>query len=152
VAVHPYPHVYSVTGRATTSGNVQTSIGGLDPLPVAPPIEFDGPGNVWSPENLLTAAVAGCLVLTFRGISRASGLEWQQLDCHTEGVLERVAGISRFTRFVTRAVLTLPASANPELARRVLEKSEHGCLVANSLNSTRELHIELRTGRPCPDA
>jgi uncharacterized OsmC-like protein len=72
-------------------------------------------------------------------------LEWQQLDCRTQGVLERVGGVSRFTHFITNAVLTLPGNVNLELARRVLEKSEHGCLVANSLNATRELRIELKT-------
>jgi organic hydroperoxide reductase OsmC/OhrA len=143
--VHPYPQVYSVTGHATASGNVQTTTDGRAPLPVAPPIQFDGPGNVWSPETLLTAAVADCLILTFRGISRVSSLEWQQLDCHTQAVLERVSGVSRFTRFITHAVLTLPANANRELARRVLEKSESGCLIANSLNATRELNIEFKT-------
>ena len=118
---------------------------GLPALPVAPPIQFDGPGNVWSPETMLTAAVADCLILTFRSISRASGLEWQQLECQTEGVLERVGGVSRFTRFITHATLTLPASADHELARRVLEKSESGCMVSNSLNAKRELKVELKT-------
>ncbi len=88
---------------------------GLAALPVAPPIQFDGPGNVWSPETMLTAAVADCLILTFRSISRASGLEWQKLECKTESVLERVDGVSRFTRFITYATLTLPASANVNL-------------------------------------
>jgi len=143
--VHPYPHVYSVTGYATASGNVQTTVDGLAPLPVAPPIQFDGPGNAWSPETLLTAAVANCLILTFRAISRASKLDWQQLDCRTQGVLERVGGVSRFTHFITHAVLTLPVTVNLELARRLLERSEHGCLIANSLNATRELKIELQT-------
>lgn len=143
--MHPYPHVYSVTGHARPSGNVQTTVDGLAPLPVALPVQFDGSGNAWSPETLLAAAVADCLILTFRALSRASRLEWQELDCCTQGVLERVGGVSRFTHFITHAVLTLPVSVNPELARRVLEKSEHGCLVANSLNATRELKIELKT-------
>ena len=62
----------------------------------------------------------------------------------SQGVLERVGGVSRFTHFITHAALTLPV-CDPELARRVLEKSEHGCLVANSLNAKRELKVELKT-------
>lgn len=143
--MHPYPHVYSVTGHATPAGHVQTTVEGLAPLSVALPVQFDGPGNAWSPETLLTAAVADCLILAFRAISRASKLDWQQLDCRTQGVLERVGGVSRFTHFTTHAVLTLPLSVNLELARRVLEKAEYGCLIANSLNATRELSIELKT-------
>ena len=151
LVMHPYPHVYSATGRATASGNVDTTVEGLPALPVAPPIQFDGPGYVWSPETMLTAAVADCLILTFRSISRASGLAWQQLECQTEGVLERVGGVSRFTRFITHATLTLPVSANRELARRVLEKSESGCIVSNSLNAKRELKVELKTAGAVAD-
>jgi organic hydroperoxide reductase OsmC/OhrA len=143
--VHPYPHVYAVAGSAAASGSVQSQGEGLPALPVASPIQFDGPGNVWSPETLLCAAVADCLILTFRAISRASRFEWLQLECHTDGVLERVNGVSRFTRFTTRAVLTLPPAADSALARRLLERSEQGCLIANSLNATRELKIELKT-------
>jgi organic hydroperoxide reductase OsmC/OhrA len=143
--VHPYPHTYAVAGRASASGNVETSAEGLPQLPVAPPIQFDGPGNLWSPEGLLCAAVADCLILTFRAISRASRLEWVQIDCLTEGMLERVGGVSRFTRFTTRAVLTLPATTDPVLAQRLLEKAERGCLISNSLNAVRELKVELKT-------
>lgn len=143
--MHPYPHVYAVSGRATATGSVQTTADGLAPLPVAPPIQFDGPGNQWSPETLLCAAVADCLVLTFRAISRASKFEWHEISCHTEGVLERVGGVSRFTRFTTHVVLTLPGTADPQLARRLLEKSEQGCLIANSLSATRELKVDVRT-------
>jgi organic hydroperoxide reductase OsmC/OhrA len=134
-----------VAGRASASGNVETAAEGLPRLPVTPPIQFDGPGNFWSPETLLCAAVADCLILTFRAISRASRFEWLQLECHTEGVLERVEGVSRFTGFSTRAVLTLPVNSDPVTARRLLQKSEQGCLIANSLNAKRELTIELKT-------
>jgi organic hydroperoxide reductase OsmC/OhrA len=144
-SVHPYPHTYSVTGRATASGQVQTTGDELPVLPVAPPIQFDGPGSLWSPEMLLCAAVADCLILTFRAISRAARLEWQHIDCHSEGMLERVGGVSRFTRFRSSVTLTLPAASDLSLARRLLEKSEQGCLIANSLNATRELKVELKT-------
>jgi uncharacterized OsmC-like protein len=101
---------------------------------------------------MLTAAVADCLILAFRSISRASGLEWEQLECQTEGVLERVGGVSRFTRFITQATLTLPVSANRDLARRVLEKSESGCIVSNSLNAQRELKVEFKTASVAAEA
>jgi organic hydroperoxide reductase OsmC/OhrA len=143
--VHPYPHTYAVAGSASASGNVLTALDGAPALPVAPPIQFDGPGNLWSPETLLCAAVADCLILTFRALSRAARFDWLTLDCRTEGMLERIGGISRFTRFATRAVLTVPAGTDAAIARRLLEKSEQGCLIANSLNAARELKVELKT-------
>jgi organic hydroperoxide reductase OsmC/OhrA len=143
--VHPYPHVYSVAGHADAAGHVQTIADGLPTLLVAPPIEFGGPGNLWSPETMLCAAIADCLILTFRAVSRQSKLNWVSIDCRVEGVLERAGGISRFTRFTSNVTLIIPPTADQTLARRVVEKSEQSCLVANSLSSLRELRIQIRT-------
>ena len=54
----------------------------------APPIEFDGPGDQWSPEPLPVASVVDRFVLTFRAIARASQLAWTRLPCHGTGELD----------------------------------------------------------------
>ena len=74
--MHPYPHVYKVTVAAPADGEVTLSGADLPDLPLHAPPEFDGPPGYWSPETLLTAAVASCFVLSFRAIARASKLEW----------------------------------------------------------------------------
>jgi organic hydroperoxide reductase OsmC/OhrA len=112
----------------------------------APPKEFDGPGNQWSPEGLLTAAVADCFVLGFRAIAAASKFAWTNLDARTQGTLDRVEGKMRFTRFDTHAKLLIPAGADAERAKRLLEKAEATCLVANSLSSDRHLTVEVEVG------
>jgi organic hydroperoxide reductase OsmC/OhrA len=61
-----------------------------------------------------------------------------------EGVLERIDGVSQFARYTTRAVLTVPNGADEALARKLLEKAEHGCLIANSLRGARALQVEIR--------
>ncbi len=109
----------------------------------APPKEFGGPGNQWSPESLLTAAVADCFVLGFRAIAAASKYSWLRLESNTQGTLDRVEGQMRFTRFETHAKLHVPQGADVERAKRLLEKAESSCLVANSLTSTRHLTVEV---------
>ena len=109
----------------------------------APPREFDGPGNQWSPEGLLTASVADCFVLGFRAIAAASKFTWLSLEAQTRGTLDRVDGKMRFTRFETHAKLHLPPGADVERAKKLLEKAELTCLVANSLNSERHLTVEV---------
>jgi len=44
-----------------------------------------------------------------------------------------------FSRFMTRAELTVPAGTDVTKARSLLEKAEHGCLIANSLRGDRTL-------------
>jgi organic hydroperoxide reductase OsmC/OhrA len=137
--MHPYPHLYKAGAAGGPTGMLAVTSPGLVDLPSAPPPEFDGPGGVWSPETMLCAAVADCFVLTFRAIARASKFEWLSLECSVEGTLEREDGVTRFTRFVTQATLRVPPGTDAERAKKLMEKSEHGCLVTNSLTGKREL-------------
>ncbi len=116
---------------------------GLPALKSAPPTEFGGPGDQWSPESLLAAAIASCFILTFRALARASRLPWTNLGCSVEATLERVESVAHFTRVVTRATLTVPDGTSTVLCERVLNKAEEGCLVANSLRAKRELQMEI---------
>jgi organic hydroperoxide reductase OsmC/OhrA len=142
--MQPLPHHYVVAATGD-AGSLRVSARGLPDLASAAPAEFDGPGDQWSPESLLCAAVASCFVLTFRAVARASRLEWRNLECNVEGLLERTDGATQFTRFTTRATLTVDSTESLDLYRRALEKAEHGCLVANSLKAQRELRAEIRT-------
>lgn len=138
-----YPHTYIVTAAGEPSGSTPITADNLPTLVTAPPREFDGPGDQWSPETLLCAAVAGCFILTFRSVARASKLEWLHLACRVEGTLERGANGSQFTRFLTHVELTIPSNGDVEHSRHLLEKAERGCLVANSLLGTRALDAQV---------
>ena len=137
--MQPYPHTYSVTARGAVTGLVPVESPGLPPLDTAPPREFDGPGDVWSPETLLVAAIADCYILTFRGLSRAAKFEWVELKCEVEGIVERVNGVTRFTGYSNRATLTVKPGADHAKGDELLERAERVCLVSNSLLGERRL-------------
>ncbi len=140
-----FPHHYKTAAAAESGGDVILTGEGLDAMPSAPPVEFGGPGDKWSPETLLTAAVADCFILTFRAIARASKLSWISLKCEVEGTLERSEGVTKFTEFMIHATLSVPQDTNEERAHRLLEKAEAGCLITNSLSST--THLEAVVSR-----
>ena len=79
----------------------------------------------------------------FRAIAAASKFTWVSLDTSTRGTLDRVDGKMRFTRFDTHAKLHVHAGADLERAKKLLEKAEASCLVANSLASERHLTVEV---------
>jgi len=107
------------------------------------PREFDGPGDEWSPESLLVAAVASCFILTFRAVARAAKIEWTHLQCEVTGALERLEGSTQFTHVLTNARLTIPTTTLAESCEAALRKAEQGCLVTNSLRATSELRTEI---------
>jgi len=141
--MHPFPHRYTVNAAVRPDGDVPLSTEGVRVIESSPPKEFDGPGNQWSPEGLLTAAVADCFALGFRAIAQASKFEWRHLDVRTEGTLERVDGKMLFTRFDTHARLQVAAGADIERAKKLLGKAESTCLIANSLSGERHLTVEV---------
>ena len=146
--MHPYPHIYVAAASAESTGLVAVASPELPSLETAAPPQFDGPGDVWSPETLLCASIADCFILTFRAAARAPRFKWLRLECRVEGVLVRIGRVSQFTRYTTFATLTVPAGTDSAKARELLERAEHGCLIANSLRGTRVLEAQVVSAEP----
>lgn len=130
-----FPHLYLASATAETEGVVTIASPQLPSLETTPPPQYGGESGYWSPETLLTAAVANCFVLTFRAVARASGLEWRNLGCKVEGTLEKVDRSTQFTHFEINVELRIDDPGERATAERCLEKAERGCLVTSSLRS-----------------
>ena len=141
--MQPYPHIYTAAASGHPEGAVGLTSPGLPEIATASPPEFGGPGGVWSPETLLCASIADCFVLSFRAVARASKCEWSELACRVEGVLERIEGVTQFTRYRIFASLKVPSEAAREKATRLLERAEHICLISSSLRGERILVTEV---------
>jgi peroxiredoxin-like protein len=138
--MHAFPHHYAVSASAGANGDVELTSGALRALQSASPAEFDGPGDRWSPETFLVAAVVDCFVLTFRAVAHASQLSWTSLACEGDGTLDRIDRVTQFTVFEVRAHLVVPAGTDVDRARRALEKAEQNCLISNSLKAA--IHLQ----------
>ena len=141
--MHPYPHLYAVEASARPEGDVPVTSAGLPALSTAPPAEFDGPGDRWSPETLLVAAVADCYLLSFRGVARANKFAWNSLECSVEGKLDRIDGKTHFTHIVVRATLRAPAGTDEAKAVQLMQRAEHVCLISNSLVAARSVETQV---------
>lgn len=141
-----FPHRYVVKSTGRVTGDVELTGERLTMLRSASPIEFDGPGDRWSPETLLVGAVADCFILTFRAIAKASRLSWISLDCEVTGTLDRVDRVPQFTRFDITAHLVVGAGEDADRARYALEKSERNCLISNSLKGSIRLDATVGIG------
>ena len=139
----PLPHRYRVVLNAGATGYASAGAEGLPNLASAPPAEFDGPGDAWSPEQLLLAAVATCFTFTLRAAAQGSRVEYISLDLTVEGTVDRRDGQMRFTEIVVRPRLQVPAGTEPARALRVLEKAERMCIVTASLATPVRLEPEI---------
>ena len=139
----PLPHLYSTRIAGGPAGYATLSSSGVPDLRTAPPLDFDGPGDAWSPEQLLLAAIEACFLLTFRSVAQASGLEFVSLSVEAEGVVDRVEGVTRFTQIVLRPRVALPAGTDRVRVQRALERAERVCLVSASLDTPVRLEPEI---------
>lgn len=140
-----FPHHYSVAARSDAQGDVALDGERLPTIASAPPAEFGGPGDRWSPETLLVAAVADCFILTFRAIASVSKFSWSSLTCDVTGTVDRVERVTQFTEIQLRARLRVPSGGKEEQALRLLTKAEETCLVTNSLKIRRHLEAVVET-------
>ena len=136
-------HYRCVATANADQSRVRVTSQGLEDLTTDVPREFDGPGDQWSPEALLIAAVADCFVLTFRAMAGPSQIIWHALDCDATGTLERVDRSTQFTRIELSVRISVPEELEEEKILRVLKKSEDTCLITNSLNATVTLDVDI---------
>jgi peroxiredoxin-like protein len=141
----PVPHRYEVGLTGGAKGYAALTAAGLASLPAAPPVEFDGPGDAWSPEQLLLAAVGSCFLFTLRAVAQASRVDFISLELATEGTVDRRDGALCFTEIVLRPRLLIPAGSDRQRASRVLERAKTACLVSASLSTTIRIEPELAT-------
>jgi organic hydroperoxide reductase OsmC/OhrA len=131
----PLPHSYRgrLTGGPSTYGEL--TAGRVPALRTAPPPQFDGPGDAWSPEEIFLAAIESCFLFTFQAVARSSKLEFVTLELDAEGTVDRDDRVVRFTEIILRAGLTVPAGTARARAIAALEKTKSACLVSASINT-----------------
>ncbi len=144
----PLPHLYEARLSGGPTGYATVSVSGLPDLIVAAPADWGGPGDSWSPEHLLIAAVESCFLLTLRGVARASKVEFTSLKISVAGTLDRKDGVTRFTEVVLRALMTIPEGVDRQRALRVMEKAEKSCLITASLSTPVRLEAEVLVAEP----
>lgn len=131
----PLPHEYDVHLSAGRTGYAIATSTNLPDLRTAPPADYDGPGDAWSPEHLLLASVETCFVFTMRAVARMQRIEVIGLELDSRGTVNRQDGVTRFTEIVLRPTLTVAAGTDRERALKLLEQSERACLVSSSLST-----------------
>ena len=111
------PHSYEVTLTGGPTGYATIATDGVPPLSSAPPKDFDGPGDAWSPEHLLLASVEACFMFTFRAVARGSNFDFIALDLSAHGTAHRVLDKGKTACLVT-ASLSVQFVLSPKFSLR----------------------------------
>jgi organic hydroperoxide reductase OsmC/OhrA len=105
-------------------------------IKVATPPEFkNGVPGIWSPEHLFVASINICVMTTFLAIAENSGLEFISYSSEAKGKLEKVDGKFIISEVELKPVVKIKDEKHKEKTLRILDKSEMGCLISNSVKS-----------------
>lgn len=131
-----YPLRFEVTASAESGiSRVWSSrAGDRDPVPIAIPPEFEGPGGGFSPEDLYALALMNCFAATFKVIAERSRVEYRGLSLSGALTVDRDESGAPWMKRFELSVL-LEGVADPERADRVLKKTSASCLILNSVKT-----------------
>jgi organic hydroperoxide reductase OsmC/OhrA len=119
------------------------AVAGKPDLHVASPPEFRGHPGVWSPEDLLVAAVNACTMTTFLSAVMRREIALVSYESEASGTLELADGKFRFTRVVLKPRIVVARPQDREAALAAFREAEAGCLIANSILAKIEAEPEI---------
>lgn len=131
--IAPFPHRYAVSLR---EGLLSASP--RPPIPAGAPPQFGGTDEVWSPEELLVAAVLLCLKTTFDAYARRDSLEVRDWRGTGTGVLDKSPTGPAFTSVQLRVELKV-GPGDEGRARKLLDTAEHHCIITNAIKAPVQL-------------
>jgi organic hydroperoxide reductase OsmC/OhrA len=137
---------YEVKGSALPGRRVRLTSEGKAPLEAATPPEFRGgtPG-IWSPEDLLVAAMVSCYAVTLESIAEHRGVELREVEVTGVGhVTRRAEGRIGFVVIELGVDLTVAPGVVKE-AERAARSAKQACLVGHALEIPVELELRVRT-------
>jgi organic hydroperoxide reductase OsmC/OhrA len=137
---------YEIRGSTLPHRRVRLTSDGKAPLEAATPPEFRGgtPG-VWSPEDLLVAAVVSCYAVTLESIAGRRGVELRHVEVTGAGhVTRRAEGRIGFVVIELAVEVTVTPGLEHE-AERAAQSAKQACLVAHALEIPVELELRIRT-------
>jgi peroxiredoxin-like protein len=105
--------------------------------------EFGGSAHEWSPEHLLLSAITSCYLVTFMGFSKKAKLATDHLECKAIGHVQIVDGKYKFTQVDVYPKIFLDGPLQLEAANSVAQKTQHYCLISNSINADITYHTEI---------
>lgn len=134
--IDSHDYQVEVVSSGEKTGWLSATRDGLPELAFASPPEFGGPAHTWSPEHLFVAAVASCLMTTFRAIAANSGVEVLDYSDESVGHLRRGSdGLYSIERITLRPTIVISEDAKLERAERLIHKAEQVCLISRSIKS-----------------
>lgn len=109
--------------------------------PKKPPIEmsaapqYQGDPNRLNPEELFTASIASCQMLTYLALASFAGIRVLSYTDEAEGVLAKKERKMQMVRILLRPKIVVAEGTDKEKALALVQKAHAQCFIANSITT-----------------
>lgn len=114
-------------------------------MKVASPPEFKGVPGLWTPEDLLVAAIDACQMTTFLALAARTQVPLVSYSSSARGTLEFQEGGYRFTRVKVVPTIVVAESVSRESVEQLVHDAHQACLIGRSVNCAIEVLPEIQT-------
>jgi organic hydroperoxide reductase OsmC/OhrA len=112
-------------------------------IPCAVPVEFQGPGGGYSPEDLYLLALATCFIATFKVFAERTKFVYEELSAEGTLTIDRNAqGVPELQKVELDFILT--GAQDKEKAKTLLAESKKYCLVSNAVKSELVFNYQIK--------
>ncbi|MEH0862468.1 MULTISPECIES: OsmC family protein [Halobacteriovorax] len=143
--------VYTTSSHGESKNdNMEISASGIEgKIRSTAPREFQGPDfqgdqNQWSPEDLFSASISSCYLLSFKELAKARKLDWDKIDVKADATLDRKDGRMAFTSVEIKPELVVKNKKDVDKYMKLLEETKDKCLVTNTVNCSLKLNPKIK--------
>lgn len=127
------PLKYEVNLIWTGGKTGSLSVDGKPTILTGVPADFDGDDKYHSPEDLFVASATVCFMNGFVEFTRKMRIEFQDFECRSIGLLEKVERSFEITRIDMWARVTIADEGIGKKIARALELADKYCFIGNSM-------------------
>jgi peroxiredoxin-like protein len=103
------------------------------PIGVTIPPQFGGPGDQWSPEELLIGAAQSCTVATFISLAKRRGVGIVSVSSSGRGTVARSDTGMSFSEVTLELRVIIEDDKQRDAVAALVERAHRGCIVSSSL-------------------
>jgi organic hydroperoxide reductase OsmC/OhrA len=131
----------TVAWKSGKEGSLQCE--GKPEVPVATPPEFGGPKDIWTPEDLLTGAVASCVMTSLLFFAEKAGIKMRSYTSRATGTMEKTPQGLAITGVAIEVAVGLGDPGQEPAIRKAMERAEQTCPVSRSLKCPVALTLQV---------
>jgi organic hydroperoxide reductase OsmC/OhrA len=133
-------------GEGSAAGNHRVEFPGRPALELSGAPQYRGDGTKLNPEELLAASLASCQLLTYLAMAPRAGLTVLAYDDAPVATLAIVEKKMRVSEILLRPRITIPAGADADAARALVDRAHESCFIGLSLACAVRIEPEIVRG------